>query len=72
MKGVDTRPMFFDIRAHSHLKCIENIDGFIPTEHVVMLPSSPNILKSEQNYIEKCVADYINEHPLVPVGVGGR
>jgi perosamine synthetase len=70
MKGVDTRPMFFDIRVHSHLKCIENIDGYTYTEHVVMLPSSPSLSKYEQNYIEKCVTEYINEHPVVPIGVG--
>lgn len=70
MKGVDTRPMFFDIRVHSHLCNIQTIEGFMSTEHIVMLPSSPSISKSEQKYIEKCVTEYIHEHSIVPVGVG--
>jgi len=72
MKGVDTRPMFFDIRIHSHLDKIKTIDGFINTEQFVMVPSSPNISKIQQSYIEKCVYDYINELASLSGGVGSR
>ena len=69
MKGVDTRPMFFDIRVQSHLS-IQNIDGSMNTEHVVMLPSSPGLSKCDQKYIKECIEKYIHEHPIVSVGIG--
>jgi ribosomal protein S18 acetylase RimI-like enzyme len=59
MKGIDTRPMFYDISTQTHLK-IENIDpSNIRHEQLSMLPSSPSLTQAEQNFIVSTIREYL-------------
>jgi dTDP-4-amino-4,6-dideoxygalactose transaminase len=40
--GIDTRPMFYPIYRHAHLRCIETVWRSIKHQELVMIPSSPN------------------------------
>jgi perosamine synthetase len=56
-KNIQIRPLFYDIHSHQHLKNINNnylnnISGF-------MIPSYPELTKEEQEYIYKCITEYI-------------
>jgi perosamine synthetase len=59
MKGIDTRPMFYDISTQTHLN-IKNIDpSDIKHNQLSMIPSSPSLTQSEQNYIVSIIREYI-------------
>jgi len=59
MKGIDTRPMFYDISTQTHLK-IENIDpSNIRHEQLSMLPSSPSLTQAEQTFIVSTIREYL-------------
>lgn len=49
--GVDTRPMFYDIHKHTHLRCVESTPQSIGHEELVMIPSSPTLTPFDQTYI---------------------
>jgi perosamine synthetase len=59
MKGIDTRPMFYDISKQTHLN-IENIDpSDVRHEQLCMLPSSPSLTQSEQTFIMSTIREYM-------------
>lgn len=50
-RGVDTRPMFYDIHTHKHLRGILASPQDIGHSTLVMLPSSPRLNAFDQTYI---------------------
>lgn len=50
-KGVDTRPMFYDIHTHKHLQNIQAVPQDIGHSELFMLPSSPRLSPFDQTYI---------------------
>jgi perosamine synthetase len=64
--GVEIRPMFYPVTAHKHLKESSNIttffdcaNGNLLNKECFILPSYPELTKSEQDYIIKTVHDYV-------------
>ena len=59
--GIDTRPMFFPMSAHDHLKTIANLDEEIIAQklynEVVILPSYPELSKEEVTHIINITED---------------
>jgi perosamine synthetase len=49
--GIDTRPMFYDIRTHKHLCDITSTEQDIGHSQLFMLPSSPRLTAFDQTYI---------------------
>ena len=51
--GVETRPMFYPITTHKHLSHIESDNRIsnILSSQVLVLPSSPNLNKSQVLFI---------------------
>jgi perosamine synthetase len=60
-KGVDTRPFFYPINAHGHLKNIKFDDeiSYKLNSEILMIPSSPDIKYEEQEYIIDCVNQFV-------------
>jgi perosamine synthetase len=58
--GVETRPMFYSINSHKHLKNIksDNTISDILNTQVLLLPSSPNLNKGQVLYICKLIKDF--------------
>jgi len=52
-ENIDTRPFFYPIEIHEHLKDfkIEDINGKLLSDKCIMIPSSPNISIEEQIYV---------------------
>lgn len=59
--GIETRPMFYSIRFHKHLNCInmetDEVAQLLSNE-VVILPSYPELTVSELDYIIEKVLEY--------------
>ncbi len=60
-RGIETRPMFYPMNYHGHLK---RFGGKIQVaellaKEVVVLPSFPGLTEEEQNHIIKAVKDYV-------------
>lgn len=49
--GIDTRPMFYDIHTHKHLRSIVAEPQDINHSKLFMLPSSPRLTSFDQTYI---------------------
>ncbi len=62
-KNIQIRPIFYDIHRHEHLKNIKKMSNQeftnTITENGVMLPSYPELTKTEQEYIVLCIEEYI-------------
>lgn len=60
-KGVDTRPFFYPINAHGHLKNIKFDDDVSYKLHseILMIPSSPDITNKEQEYIVDSINQFV-------------
>ena len=58
-KNIQTRPLFYDIHEHVHLKCIKSPHDKIDTTGF-MIPSFPDLSKQQQQYIVNCINDFIN------------
>jgi perosamine synthetase len=58
-KGIDVRPMFYQISVHKHLEDIKQHDqeDKFDTE-CIMLPSYPTLKSEEQEYIVNCIRKY--------------
>lgn len=50
-RGIDTRPMFYDIHTHKHLQNIQTVHQDIGHSALFMLPSSPRLTAFDQTYI---------------------
>jgi perosamine synthetase len=50
---IDTRPFFYPINSHGHLKDIQNNDeiSYLLNKEIIMIPSSPSITNEEQMYV---------------------
>ena len=53
--GIDTRPMFYNIHAHEHLRKIPCIYQNIHHGQISMIPSSPSLTSYDQTYIANCI-----------------
>lgn len=62
-KGIQIRPIFYDLHMHQHLKRFKKTeeDPFTlsVTDHGVMLPSYPELTFNEQEYIVSCLREYL-------------
>lgn len=62
--GIETRPMFYPMSSHRHLKSYANIDDELVAKElnqsVVILPSYPDLTKEDQDYIIEKVKEYVN------------
>lgn len=60
-KGIDTRPFFYPINKHGHLKNIQFDDdvSYRLNSDVLMIPSSPTITNEEQEYVVDCIGQFI-------------
>ena len=58
--GVETRPMFYPINTHNHLKDVKSINDIsnILNSQVLLLPSYPNLNKGQVIYICKLIKDF--------------
>jgi len=58
--GVETRPMFYSINSHKHLKNIKSDNTISDTlnSQVLLLPSSPNLNKGQVLYICRLIKDF--------------
>lgn len=50
-RGVDTRPMFYDISKHTHLQGIRTAPSSLGEDQLLMLPSSPGLTEQDQTWI---------------------
>jgi perosamine synthetase len=60
-KGIETRPMFYPIWYHEHLKNIERVYDSVPellSKECFMLPSYPELKKLDQNHIIETIKKY--------------
>ena len=62
--GVDTRPMFYDIGRHCHLKDIVVEDESIGHGEIVMLPSYPTLSVYDQVYIANALLQALGNSGL--------
>ncbi len=77
-RGVDIRPFFYPIGAHAHLKTVrtsEDLVSFRLNEEVIMIPSSPNIRREDQEKVVQTVRDFIyvemgGSELSLPVSIG--
>jgi perosamine synthetase len=53
--GIDTRPMFYDIHTHKHLRCIRANPQDIHHSSLCMIPSSPRLTPFDQTQIVQCL-----------------
>lgn len=53
--GIDTRPMFYDIHRHAHLRAVSCSCPPLSTDDVFMIPSSPTLTLFDQVVIENAV-----------------
>ena len=59
--GIETRPMFYPMYYHNHLKNIPYVDNRVPeilSRECFMIPSYPELKKSEQKYIIETIKNY--------------
>jgi perosamine synthetase len=61
--GIDTRPMFYSIDTHTHLKNIQYPNTISHCEYA-MIPSSPSLTNDDQVFIVEKIKDYIKEWKL--------
>lgn len=57
--GIDTRPMFYSIHTHSHLRQITASSTPIDHSEVFMIPSSPTLTTYDQVYIAKTLQSVV-------------
>lgn len=53
--GIDTRPMFYPLQTHPHLRCIAAPPVSFGHDEIFMLPSSPGLTAYDQVYIASVV-----------------
>lgn len=60
-KGIETRPLFYPVNRHDHLKKIkcETKNSTLLNKECVILPSYPDLREVEIEYITDCVKKYI-------------
>lgn len=65
-KGIETRPIFYPMSYHKHLKKYSNIDdekiASLLSLECLMLPSYPELMEEEIDYIVKNVNIYIRDY----------
>jgi perosamine synthetase len=62
--NIDTRPFFYPIHFHEHLKSlkIDDENSTKLSKECIMIPSSPGLTINEQKYIVKQIAEYLKEN----------
>jgi perosamine synthetase len=64
-KGIDTRPMFYPMSAHSYLECYANSDNESVAQQLsrecVVLPSFPELSVAELDHIVRSVQEFIRK-----------
>jgi perosamine synthetase len=75
-RGVDIRPFFYPIGAHAHLKTVRANEDAVSlrlNEEVIMIPSSPNIRREDQQKVVQTVCEFIHGESRelsLPVSIG--
>ena len=67
--NIDTRPFFYPINSHAHLKDIpfnDNIPDILNRE-IIMIPSSPSIIIDNQKYIVEIINMFVNNIDIVSI-----
>ncbi len=62
-KKIDTRPFFYNIKKHEHLKNIKYIDNYTHNnleDEIIILPSYPELTAENIIYISMSIIDFIN------------
>lgn len=62
--GIDTRPMFYEIQKHSHLRDIAAPYQSIGHSEIAMLPSSPSLTRYDCSYIVSAVRQFQRANQL--------
>ena len=58
--GIDTRPMFYHIHSHNHLRIID-CNSYIENQHeIAIIPSSPTLTYDDQVYIAEKILEFIS------------
>ena len=63
-RGVDTRPMFYPMSYHTHLRAMKQYNEEVATllsKECIIIPSYPNISKNEREHIAKSIVNYAQE-----------
>ena len=63
-KGIETRPFFYPINCHKHLKHVKVSEVDKPqmlNSEIIMIPSYPQLTYDEQVYIVKVINEFIND-----------
>lgn len=63
--GIDTRPMFYPIHRHSHLRSIPAPSSDIRHDELLMIPSSPTLTSFDQAYIATAIQSRCKTIPEV-------
>lgn len=64
---IDTRPMFYDIHTHAHLRDIDATLQDIGHSEIAMIPSSPGLSLYDQAYITTAIRQFRRAHQLTIV-----
>jgi dTDP-4-amino-4,6-dideoxygalactose transaminase len=61
-KQIQIRPFFYDVLCHKHLETIpcHELSKAPQSANGIMLPSYPELTKTEQEYIITCLKDFID------------
>lgn len=62
--GVDTRPMFYPIHTHTHLRTVAATSTPIGHDEIVMIPSSPRLSAFDQALIATLIRTAVAGRPL--------
>jgi perosamine synthetase len=65
--GIDTRPMFYEIQKHSHLRDIVAPYQSIGHSEIAMIPSSPSLTQYDCAYIAAAIKQFRRPHQLTIV-----
>ena len=64
-RDIDTRPMFYPMSVHKHLKKYSNPEeetvAKLLSRECLILPSYPDLTKEQQKYIINCINEFTNE-----------
>lgn len=61
-RGIDTRPMFYSIHTHAHLRKVPAVSSPIRHEELLMIPSSPGLTAIDQVLIASTLRALVDGH----------
>ena len=60
-KGIEIRPLFYDVRCHNHLKFKVNYEKCQNSTQGVMLPSFSDLKSNDQEYVAECLKSFVHD-----------